>query len=47
MKDEGCPTCGSKDFGVIEIKKEDSGISQWKLQCYNCKKFWYFKNQKN
>ena len=21
MKDEGCPTCGSKNFGNIEMKK--------------------------
>lgn len=40
MKDEGCPTCGSKNFGMIEMKKVNEQ-SQWKLQCYNCKKFWY------
>ncbi|MFM7796148.1 MAG: hypothetical protein ACKO7N_05225 [Candidatus Nitrosotenuis sp.] len=40
IKDEGCPTCGSMDFGIVEIKKSDSK-SQKKLQCYNCKKFWY------
>ena len=46
MKDEGCPTCGSKDYGTIEIKKENSG-SKWKMQCYNCKKFWYYKQLEN
>jgi hypothetical protein len=44
MKDDGCPTCGSKDYGTIEIKKESSGSSKWKMQCYNCKKFWYTSN---
>jgi transcriptional regulator NrdR family protein len=41
MKDEGCPTCGAKDYGVIEIKKEHEGSAIWKIQCYNCKKFWH------
>ncbi len=39
MKDEGCPTCGSKNFGIIKMKKV-AGQSQWEMQCYNCKKFW-------
>ena len=41
IKDEGCPTCGSKNFGKIEMKKSDDGVASWKIQCYNCKKFWY------
>ena len=41
MKDEGCPTCGSRDFGIIEMKKQDDNSVKWKMQCYNCKKFWY------
>ena len=40
MKDEGCPTCGSKNYGIIEIKKELNSTKR-KIQCYNCKKFWY------
>ncbi len=40
MKDEGCPTCGSRNYGDIEMMKEDNGII-WKKQCYSCKKFWY------
>ncbi|MDH3192441.1 MAG: hypothetical protein OEM18_07135 [Nitrosopumilus sp.] len=38
--DEGCPTCGSKNFGSIKMEKKE-GIVTWKKQCYNCKKFWY------
>ena len=38
--DEGCPTCGSKNFGNLEVKKE-FGKTVWKKKCYNCKKFWY------
>jgi len=41
MKDEGCPTCSSKNFGVIEMVKNDKQMSKWRMQCYNCKKFWY------
>ncbi len=40
MKDEGCPTCGSKNFGIIAMNRLDNQ-SKWKMQCYNCKKFWY------
>lgn len=47
MKDDGCPTCGSKDYGTIEIKKESTRSSKWKIQCYNCKKFWYSKHYEN
>ena len=39
-KDEGCPTCGSKNFGDLGMSKK-SGMIIWKKQCYNCKKFWY------
>lgn len=38
--DEGCPTCGSKDFANLEIQKTDEGKIIWKNHCYNCKKFW-------
>jgi hypothetical protein len=40
IKDHGCPTCGSKNFGNLEMKKNQDGAT-WKKQCYNCKKFWY------
>ena len=40
LKDEGCPTCGSKNFGILEIKKISEDKSIKKNQCYNCKKFW-------
>jgi len=39
-KDDGCPTCSSKNFGNIEMNNTDGNIT-WKNQCYNCKKFWY------
>ena len=39
-KDEGCPTCGSRDFGNLEMERKTEGTI-WKKQCYNCKKFWY------
>lgn len=39
MRDEGCPTCGSDDYGTIEIRKNSDGLIH-KNQCYNCKKFW-------
>ena len=38
--DKECPTCGSKNYGNIEMKNT-SGNPTWKNQCYNCKKFWY------
>ena len=41
MKDEGCPTCGSKDFGMMEIKKDSFSVAKWKMKCHNCQKFWY------
>jgi hypothetical protein len=41
MDDNGCPTCGSKKFGMIEMKKDIEGLAIWKKQCYNCKKFWH------
>jgi len=39
LKDHGCPTCGSKNFGNAEMKKHHDGTATWKKQCYNCKKF--------
>ena len=43
LRDDGCPTCGSMDYGVLEIKNSQNLIDK-KLQCYNCKKFWYVKS---
>jgi hypothetical protein len=40
LKDEGCPTCGSINFGIMEIMRLKDRISR-KLKCFNCKKFWY------
>tara|TARA_B100001750_G_C15414025_1_gene549308 strand:- start:44 stop:181 length:138 start_codon:yes stop_codon:yes gene_type:complete len=40
LNDDGCPTCGSKNFGITEMKKDAEGLGIWKKQCYNCKKFW-------
>lgn len=39
-KDEGCPTCGSKDFANLGVSKNGSGQAIWKKYCYNCKKSW-------
>jgi transcriptional regulator NrdR family protein len=44
MNDYGCPTCGSKNFGTVEMKKNGEGAVTWKKQCYNCKKFWHGSN---
>ena len=41
LTDYGCPTCGSNNFGNVEMIKRDNSIMMWKKQCYNCKKFWY------
>jgi len=41
LKDHGCPTCGSKNFGSPEMKKNQDMTAIWKKQCYNYKKFWY------
>ena len=41
MNDDGCPTCGSKNFGIIEMKKDVEGLVIWKKQCYNGKKIWH------
>ncbi|MGI9566606.1 MAG: hypothetical protein ACR2LL_06285 [Nitrosopumilus sp.] len=38
-KDQGGPTCSSKDLGNLEVRKNHDGIVIWKNQCYNCKKF--------
>ena len=40
-QDIDCPTCGSHNFGNIEMRKNEDGSVSWKKQCYNCKKFWY------
>lgn len=40
IKDEGCPTCGSKNYGNIEMKNTDGNVTL-ENQCHNCKKFWY------
>lgn len=40
MKDEGCPTCGSKNFGKLGMEKR-MRKTLWKTQCYSCKKFWF------
>lgn len=44
LKDEGCPTCGSMNFGIIKIKRKLETSVERKYQCYNCKKFWYEEN---
>ena len=44
IKDQGCPTCGSKNYGNLEIKKNHDGVATWKKQCYNCKNFWYLES---
>ncbi|MCH9658533.1 hypothetical protein K0U27_07555 [archaeon] len=41
VNDLGCPTCGSKNFGIMEMEKNNDGNATWRKQCYNCKKFWY------
>jgi len=41
LNDHGYPTCGSKNFGNLEMKKNPDGTATWKKQCYNCKKLWY------
>lgn len=40
MKDDRCPTCGSRNFGTVEMEKK-KGMVVWKKHCYSCKKFWY------
>jgi len=41
MEDQGYPTCGSKNFGNIQMRKNQDTTVTWKKQCYNCKKFWH------
>lgn len=36
MKDDACPTCGSKNFEDTEVSE-----SIETKQCHNCKKFWF------
>jgi len=38
------PYFGSKNFGNLEMKKNQGGTPAWKKQLYNCKKFWYLKS---
>ena len=40
IKDEECPTCGSKDFANLGVSKHANGLAVWKNHCYNCKKSW-------
>jgi len=40
LRDDGCPTCGSMDFGIIEVRKLHISVRR-KIKCYNCKKFWF------
>ena len=44
MNDDGCPTCGSRNYGTVEMKKNVEELVVWKKQCYNCKKFWHGSN---
>ena len=37
--DDGCPTCGSAKFEIIESDVFGNGEIHFK--CNNCKKFWY------
>jgi len=38
MIDDGCPTCGSKKYGLSELKNNEDSTQL--LQCQNCKKIW-------
>ena len=40
VKDEGCPTCGSKNFTNLGVQKNVNGTPIWRKLCYNCKKSW-------
>ena len=37
IKDDLCPTCGSKNFESVT----SSELNANKKQCRNCKKFWF------
>jgi Zn finger protein HypA/HybF involved in hydrogenase expression len=37
MNDDACPTCGSKNFQILETSETEIQ----KSQCNNCKKFWF------
>ena len=41
VNDDGCPTCGSKNFGILEITSNTDDVGISKNQCYNCQKFWF------
>ena len=40
MKDDACPTCGSKKF-EIQKSENSSNSDEIFLKCNNCKKSWY------
>ena len=39
MVDDGCPTCGSKKFGLSKLENDEDDNNQF-LRCQNCKKIW-------
>ena len=39
MIDDGCPTCGSKKYGLSNLEN-NGDISIQFLECQNCKKIW-------
>lgn len=41
MKDDACPTCGSKKFEII---KNNFTPNNFQIKCNNCKKFWISEN---
>jgi transcriptional regulator NrdR family protein len=47
VKDEGCPTCGSKDYANLGVNKNESGQAVWRKHCYNCKKSWNTESYNN
>ena len=44
MKDDACPTCGSKKFEIITNNDANDTKMRIQLQCNNCKKFWISQN---
>ena len=30
VNDQGCPTCSSKNFGNLEMRKNNNGTATWK-----------------
>ena len=41
MKDEGCPTCGSKKIVDVDVRISTDGTYTWNKRCDNCKKSWF------